>query len=168
MREINSIAELPQVQSVYAMCGGRDRGLHIAYVGIAGKLRNRVIQHLVRRDSSVATGTSAATLLPDYITEVRWWEHAGFEDRTVLQAAEMVAFDVLEPALRSRGPLQDQVKNLYNERAFYENMKVMFSTFPTGRLILPTLEIAFDRITELEKKVAELEKKLTRFSDGSL
>lgn len=90
MKNINSVTDLPNVRAVYAMYGRRGRGLHVAYVGIADALKRRVMQHLVKRDSSVATGTSAATLNPDYITEVSWWEHPNFLQRHVLQAAELV------------------------------------------------------------------------------
>lgn len=160
MIEIDSISKLPQVPAVYAIYGGSDRGLHVAYVGIGGKLKNRIMQHLVRRDSSVATGTSAAALLPDQVTEVRWWEYPDFSKRVVLEAAELVAFDLLNPALRSRGGVQDEVKELHVDQEFYEQMKQLFLGTPSGRLVLPTLEVAFDRISKLEDRVAELEKKL--------
>jgi hypothetical protein len=68
--QITTISCLPGVPAVYAMHGGKGRGLHVAYVGIADSLKARVEQHLVRRDSSVATGTSAVCLNPDYVTEV--------------------------------------------------------------------------------------------------
>jgi hypothetical protein len=42
-------------------------------------------------------------LNPDYVTELRWWEHPDFAERYVLEAAELVAYDMLNPALRSRG-----------------------------------------------------------------
>ena len=51
-----------------SMHGGRGRGAHVVYV--AGKLKQRVEQHLVRRDSSVTTGASAVCLNPDLVTEV--------------------------------------------------------------------------------------------------
>ncbi len=35
------------------MYGGRGRGLYVAYVGVAGRLKARIIQHLVRRDCAV-------------------------------------------------------------------------------------------------------------------
>ena len=60
VKTIHSISDLPNTPAVYAMYGGQGRSLHVAYVGIGGKLRGRVEQHLVRRGSSVATGTSAA------------------------------------------------------------------------------------------------------------
>jgi hypothetical protein len=141
------------------MYGGQGRGLYVAYVGVAGKLKPRVIQHLVRRDSSVATGTSAVALNPDYVTEVRWWEHPDFAQRHVLEAAELVAFDVFEPALRSRGGIQEQARQLYADGEFSEEMRALFAGDPAGRLVIATLQDALDRITELERRVAALEKR---------
>jgi excinuclease UvrABC nuclease subunit len=61
--------------------GGTGRGRHVAYVGISGNLRNRIRQHFLRRDSSVVTGTSAASLNPDLVTRIEWWLHERFEER---------------------------------------------------------------------------------------
>lgn len=160
MIEIFSVSELPQVPAVYAMYGGQGRGLYVAYVGIAGKLKNRISQHLIRRDSSVATGTSAVALLPDYVTEVHWWEYPDFDQRSVLEAAELVAFDVLDPALRSRGGIQEKAKQLYEDEDFKQAMKALFLDQKTGRLVIPTLQASVDRITQLEKRVATLERQV--------
>ena len=158
MKNIDSVTDLPNVPAVYAMYGGRGRGLHVAYVGIADALKRRVMQHLIKRDSSVATGTSAAALNPDYITEVSWWEHPDFSERHVLQAAELVAFDFLEPALRSRGAIQEKAQELYADESFNEKMTAFFQTEPTGKLIILTLQDTLEKISELERRVDELEK----------
>ena len=158
MKNINSLTDLPNVPAVYAMYGGRGRGLHVAYVGIADALKRKVMQHLIKRDSSVATGTSAAALNPDYITEVSWWEHPDFSERHVLQAAELVAFDILEPALRSRGAIQEKAQELYADESFNEKMTAFFQTEPTGKLIILTLQDTLEKISELERRVDELEK----------
>ena len=71
MQKLTPISDLPNVPAVYATYGGQGRGVYVAYVGVAGKLKPRVIQHLIRSGSSVATGTSAVALNPDYVTEVR-------------------------------------------------------------------------------------------------
>ena len=62
---------------------------------MADNLGRKVKQHLVNRDSSVTTGTSAAGLNPDHTRAVQWWADGGFSDRTTLTAAELVAFDAL-------------------------------------------------------------------------
>jgi hypothetical protein len=157
MNVLHAISDLPQTPAVYAMYGGKGRGRYVAYVGIAQKLRDRILQHLVRRDSSVTTGTSAVQLNPDYVTAVTWWEHFEFGQRPVLEAAEMIAFDVLDPALRSRGAPQGRAQDLYHDPAFYEEMRTLFQGEPAGQLVIPTLEDAFERMAELERRVVELE-----------
>src|SRR3954464_15241917 len=100
MDSLHFIDALPPVPGIYALYGGKGRQ-YVAYVGLADNLRSRIKQHLVNRDSSVTTGTGAVGLNADYIRAVGWWVDESFSDRTALQAAELVAFDVLEPALRS-------------------------------------------------------------------
>jgi len=103
MRDFSAISGLPNTPAVYALySGGRGVGRYGAYVGIAGKLKQRITQHLIRRDSSVTTGTSAASLNPDYLTELALWDHTKFHEKVALKTAEMVAFEILNPALRSR------------------------------------------------------------------
>ena len=162
MIELSSISELPNSPSVYAMYGGHKGGLYVAYVGMAGKLKQRIMQHLIRRDSSVSTGTSAVVLNPDYVSEVRWWEHPDFVKRHILEAAELVAFDVLDPALRSRGAIQEQSKAVYTDEDFQEKMRALFLGSPTGLLAIPTLQDALARITELEQRIVTLEQQLPK------
>lgn len=159
--QITTINKLPQTPAVYALYGGQDRK-YVAYVGIAGKLRGRINQHLIRRDSSVTTGTSAVSLLPDYITEVHWWEHPDFANHFALEAAELVAFDVLEPSLRSRGAIQEQIKQYFNDATFYQKMKDLFTSEPTGCLIVPSLQSVLNRVEQLEKRIETLEQALTK------
>src|SRR5215469_8911275 len=73
-----TIAQLPNVPAVYALYGGQSRALHVAYVGLATKLKSRIMQHLVTRDSSVTTGIHAVSLNPDFVTRVEWWEYFDF------------------------------------------------------------------------------------------
>jgi hypothetical protein len=161
-KPIPSIQDLPDTPAVYAMYAGRGQGFYCAYVGVAGKLKQRVLQHLVRRDSSVTTGVSAVVLRPEYITEIRWWEHPDFMERHVLEAAELVAFDVLEPILRSRGAIQEKSRQLHSDEAFRVRMKVLFEGEPSGRIALMTLQEAFEQIAELEHRVGELERLLRK------
>jgi hypothetical protein len=153
----SSISELPDVSAVYAMYSGKGQGLHCAYVGVAGKLKQRVLQHLVKRDSSVTTGSSAVVLRPEYITEIRWWEHSEFSERHILEAAELVAFDTLNPTLRSRGGIQEKSRQLYTDVTFQASMQTLFRGEPSGQVYLMTLPEAFERLEELEKRVELLE-----------
>jgi hypothetical protein len=153
----SSLSDLPNTPAVYAMYGGKGPGLYCAYVGVAGKLKGRIFQHLLRRDSSVTAETSAVVLKPEYITQIRWWEHPGFAERHIMEAAELVAFDVLNPILRSRGAIQEKARYLYSDEAFRKGMEALFQGDPSGQIALMTLQEAFDRIAELEKRVSELE-----------
>jgi hypothetical protein len=157
---VSSISDLPNVPAVYAMYGRQRPRLYVAYVGVADKLKNRILQHPVRRDSSVATGTSAVVLNPDYVTEVWWWEHPEFAERYVLEAAEMAAFEELDPALRSRGATQARAKELYADEGFRAMMRTMFGNEPSGCLVIPTLQRALERIEELERRLGALEERL--------
>ena len=90
MRKYTSVSDIPRVAAVYALYGGTGRGLYVAYVGVADNLKRRLRQHLIKKSSNVTSGTSAASLNPDYVTRVRWWEHPEFEDRPSLEETEQV------------------------------------------------------------------------------
>jgi hypothetical protein len=47
-----------------------------------------------------------------YIAYVAWWLHPSFRDKTHRLAAELVAFRALEPALRSRGGIEQSAIDL--------------------------------------------------------
>jgi hypothetical protein len=157
MRVAKALSELPSLPAVYALYGGRDTSRSAAYVGIADKLRQRIRQHLVTRDSSVATGTHVVSLNAELVTEVAWWEHPAFADRIRLEAAELVAFDVLEPTLRSRGAIHTEASKMYNDAGFHAEMQRLFAGEPAGKWSIPTLEDALERISALERRLAALE-----------
>lgn len=100
------------------------------------------------------------SLNPELVALVRWWEHESFEDKAALGAAELVAFEVLNPTLRSRGLPSDKAKNLYQDEPFHQEMRVLFSGQPTGEEAIPTLNAVIRRLNVLEKRVEELEKRL--------
>lgn len=158
--KITSVSDLPNTPAVYAMYGSQGRGLYVVYVGNAGRLRNRVVLHLIRRNSSVVTGTSAVVLNPDYVTELKWWEHPNFSERHAREAAELVAFEMLDPALRSRGTISEQAKQLSEDRSFLEKMFILFDGQPTGQYVILTLQDAINKIETLERRFEEIKKKL--------
>jgi hypothetical protein len=143
------------VPAIYAMYGGEDRR-YVAYVGIGDDLRRRVPQHLVNRNSSATTDTGAVRLHPDHISAVAWWEHASFADRVELAAAELVAFDVLEPTMRSRGGITAAAKQRATDQAFRDEMASTFVGTPTGRLELTTFASAVKRLAALECRIERL------------
>lgn len=159
MMEISSISDLPSVPAVYAMFGGRGRSLYVAYVGIASSLRSRINQHLVLRDSSIATGVAAVHLNPDCVTQIQWWEHGKFPDVSAREAAEVIAFEIFEPVLRSRGATTGRASQLCQDETFCSEMRKLFVGEPHGRLIIPTLQDALVKISELEKRITILESK---------
>lgn len=156
-RDFSAISDLPDRPAIYVLHAGGSR-TYVAYVGIAGSsLRNRIRQHFLRRDSSVTTGTSAVSLDPDQVCELTWWEHERFGERHALEAAELVAFELFEPTLRSRGGVQSASERLARDGAFQQQMRAHLSSAPAGRIRFPTLADAFARIEKLEARLRELE-----------
>ena len=162
MRDFSPIYDLPNAPAVYAFYSGGRGPRYVAYVGIAGKLKQRVVQHLIRRDSSVATGVSAVSLNPDQVTRIEWWGHPSFNKTVNLKAAEMVAFDLLQPALRSRGRDDSAGKEVLADPTFRKSMEVLFNGKPNGTVDFLTLSDALKRINQLEKRIEELEASLKK------
>jgi hypothetical protein len=118
MHKIPKISELPNFPAIYTLYGGKGQRKFVAYVGIADKLRQRISQHLARRDSSIVTGISVVSLNPDYVTEIKWWEYPDFSKRDYLKAAEVIAFEIFNPVLRSRGKLTDRAIQLLKDQDY--------------------------------------------------
>lgn len=154
MIEIDRIALLPSEPAVYALYGRRES---VAYVGISSHLRNRIEQHLQRNSSSVTSRDSAVILNTDQIEQIRWWADPEFRDGVVLGAAEEIAFDVFQPVLRSQGRTRQRSRSLAENEEFREKIRSLLASPPTGRLILPTLQEALDRISLLEQRLSALE-----------
>ena len=155
---VYSISELPNVPAVYALYGGKGRNFFVAYIGTAGKLKQRIDQHLVKRDSSVAIKTSAVGINADHVTAVKWWEHVDFRNKNSLLAAEMIAADLLDPTLKSRGIVSASANKLYSNKDFRKKMRSLFKMEPAGYLSILTLQDAFGRIREIEIRIKKLEK----------
>jgi hypothetical protein len=155
--EIRDIGSLPRVPAVYVMYGGSPRWA--AYVGIGGDLRERISQHLIKRDSSIVTGTSAVGLNPDHVREIEWWEHEDFGQRERLEAAELVAFSFFDPALRSRGRVRTASSALVDEDEFVDQVTRLFRGPPSGRLVLPSSTDMASRLEAVERRLAELERR---------
>lgn len=166
MKKITSFAELPEEPAIYALYGGQRKALYVAYVGQAGQLRTRITQHLVRRDSSIATGASVVSLNPDKVTQVTWWGHPHFEQPAMLTAAESVAFDVLNPVLRSRAGAQKSSRPFYEDESFYAEMKALFAGEPYGCLTLPTFREAILRIASLEEQMVNIQRRVLELEKG--
>ncbi len=76
------LREVPIGPSIFAMYGGEPGSRFVAYVGQARKLRERLTQHLVRRDSSVTTeASSSASTLTSCKRRAPWRAHRRTRER---------------------------------------------------------------------------------------
>jgi hypothetical protein len=154
------ISDLPNRAALYALYGGAGTRTYVAYIGITDSLKRRAAQHLLLRDSSISTGTSAVGINPDYVTALAWWEHKRFSTRAALEAAEKVAFDVLDPALRSRGGFSKAAEVLYSSRPFRKEMETLLKKNPSGYLRIPSPEEISRRLLKLEERLDKIEQHL--------
>jgi hypothetical protein len=154
------IADLPNRPALYALYGGTGRHAYVANVGITDKLKRRVAQHLLTRDSSAATDPSAVGINPDYVTEIRWWEHGRFSKPAAREAAELVAFKLLDPALRSRKPIGRASQELLKSSRFRKEMETLLNKTPTGHLHIPSLEQVARRLSAFEDRLNKIEERL--------
>ncbi len=150
-----SLSSIPRTAGIYAMY---DRSGGVAYVGLSANLRGRIEQHIMRRDSSVATGVSATVLNPDKVKRICWWLNSRFSDKAYLEAAEVVAFKVLDPSLRSRGKVTNRTQPFLEDQAFCDEMECLFRDEPSGVFHPKTLDNLVDLVLELYDRVSELEK----------
>lgn len=151
-------SDAPKSPGIYALCAGRGKSMYVAYVGMASNLRQRLVHHLVERDSSVVTGASAVSLNPDKVSEVRWWVHEDFDK--YLQEAELVAFEVLQPVLRSRQTKSPPVQFIASQNPFAKRMCKVFSGSPSGRIKIPSFHDVLEKLSELEQRIRCIERKI--------
>ena len=154
------IPDLPNGPALYALYGGTGRRADVAYVGITDRLKRRVEQHLVTRDSTAATGTAATGINPDYGTEVRWWEYRRFSEHAAREAAELVAFKLLDPVLRSRKAFGKSAQELYENSRFRKQMETLIKKEPIGHLSLPSLQQVWRRLSAFEDRLDRIEKRI--------
>jgi len=155
-RSRTSIWQLPLIPAVYALYAERSRVRQTAFVGIADNLRQRVIEQLVIRGTPFGREGDAISLDPAFLTDLYWWEHPDFADQHVLRAAEFVAADVLQPALRSRRPISARAAELHEDEHFRGRMAALFRAEAAGHLVLPSLDRVLERLAELERRLENL------------
>ena len=159
MIDFSLSAQIPQESGIYAMYGRRKND--VAYVGLGGDLKRRIQNHMIRRDSSAVTGVSATVLNPDKVSRICWWLHDSFEDPVRLEAAEIVAFRVLNPSLRSQGRNIDRAEAILNsDERFRSEMECLFRSEPNGVYHPPTFDNLMKWAQEIERRVAQLESRL--------
>jgi hypothetical protein len=123
---------------------------------MARDLHARLSQHFIRQDSSIVAA-AAVRLDLEYVRYVEWWEHEDFGDESKRHAAELVAFDVFEPVLRSRGNPTRPAVELYGDPAFGDTFERFFRGEPAGRMFHARLPDLARRLYELEARVRALE-----------
>jgi hypothetical protein len=153
-----SFRAIPKSPGVYVMY---DRQLRGSYVGISKELRSRIEQHLSRKDSSVTTGVSTAALIPDNVRCVCWWTDPLFHDRANLEAAELIAFEIFDPALRSRGHNTARAKEALKDESLKAHARSILLEHPHGTYIPKNLDNLTDLVLELEERIAKFEGKET-------
>lgn len=160
-----SLDLIPTEPGIYAMY---DRNNKAAYVGQSRNLRKRIKDHIVNRDSTAVTRLSPTMLNPDYVYRICWWQcDSLFDDPVNRQAAEFVAFDILESTHRSRAQSSGKAEDRAHEQSFRTNMENLFNGKPAGRYYPPTLQNVTNCISKLCKRVSELESQIERLNSPS-
>ena len=155
-----SLDSIPTEPGIYAMY---DRNNKAAYVGESRKLRKRIKDHIVNRDSTAVTRLSPTMLNPDYVYRICWWQcDSVFDEQVNRQAAELVAFDVLGSSHRSRAPISKKAKDRAREQPFRTNMEKLFNGEPAGYYYPPTLLNLTNCVSKLCERVSELESEIER------
>ena len=150
-----SLDLIPAEPGIYAM---NDRNNKAAYVGESDNLRDRIRDHIVNRDSTAVTRLSPTMLNPDYVYRICWWQcDSIFDERVNRQAAELVAFDVLDSSHKSRAAIPNKAKDKACEQPFRTIMVNLFNGKPVGCYYPPTLRNLTDCVSQLCKRVSELE-----------
>lgn len=157
LKVVSSIKGLPNKSAIYCLICGKGKN-SILYVGQTDNLRRRIGQHLVNRDSSVTMEGSPVKIDPSHVEKVEWWEQSDFSDSAIRGAAEIVAFDILNPRLRSGSNGSKDATKLSKNEVFYNKMKIFFTGTPSGRMNVMTIEGLIERLLILEDRVATLEK----------
>lgn len=150
---------MPKWEGIYAFFEGDPDKVACAYVGESGNLNSRIKQHLVLRNSSVTTGRSVVGLRADLIRYVQWWDREDFADKARRLAAELVAFDVLDPTLRSRAGINAEARTLSQNKTFRRRMEKLFEE-ADGQLHIRALVDLADKMAELETRLSAVEELL--------
>ena len=146
-----SLSSIPKAAGIYAMY---DRSGNVARVGLSKNLRSRIGQ-----DHRIYHNRDSATVLnPDKVSCICWWLNPRFSDKAYREAAEVVAFEVLNPSLRSRGKVTKRAKDILEDQTFRDEMARLFRGDPSGVFRPKTLDNLVNLVLELHNRVSELEK----------
>ena len=148
------LSRIPKDPGIYAMY---DKSNKVAYVGRSTNLRTRIRQHIIKRNSSVTTGVSATVLNPEKISYIKWWVHETFSNENCLKAAEQIAFEELDPILRSR----NKAKSILENQDFCKQMKDLFKSEPSGLFRPNSLDNLANLVDNLVNLVEELDERVS-------
>ena len=157
MDECYFLSNIPRLPGIYAM---RTNSSDVAYVGLSKNLHDRIQQHLYLRDSSVTTGVQATLLNPDQISRVDYWHDTIFEDSDTLRAAEVIAFEVFSPSLRSRGKNSKAATSKLEDEDFVIQVRSILQKAPTGSHIPQNLHNLWQLVERLSTEIASLREQL--------
>jgi len=148
---------VPDIPAVYAFHGSGKGKQYVVYVGYAHHLKQRIIKHLIGRDNKDAAGASAISLNPNQLIRLEWWQHPSFDKTVNLRVAEIVAIEILQPALRRRTRGGKHCKLVIRDGSFVISMQELFKGPPTGSVEIYSLSDALRKIDLLEKRIEHLE-----------
>lgn len=161
MKMASSIRELPNQPAIYVLRSGRGSN-SILYVGQTDNLRRRIGQHLKNRDSSITMEGSPVKIDPGLVEKVEWWEQTDFSDPTARKAAEQIAFEVLNPRVRSGTNGSKGSIERSKDKTFRNRINVLFNGPPSGTFTVATLESVIERLLRLESRLTLLEKHIEK------
>ena len=155
---------VPEEPGIYAFYQNYPRAsAPCAYVGSSGTLRTRIKHHLCLQISTVGSKGKAVSLNIDQLTDLNYWTHEKFSEKKYLHAAEFLLMDLANPLYRAESNIILEAKNLLDKNhpdydgIFIEEMQTFLQN-ASGTVALPSMVVMHNRITELEKRMALIEK----------
>ena len=158
MRSFDEVKHLPQLPGINGFKRPNNIQDNYSYIGLSNKLRESVSQHLLKRDSSIATGSSDISLNQENIAEYHWRINESFGIREYWEAAELIAFERFNLTLVSRVTPSTRALEISNDEVFKKQMDKLFSNVPSGYINFHDLSWAINKIKELENEILELRK----------
>jgi hypothetical protein len=101
-------------------------------------------------------------LNPDQITSLSWWVHPDFDETVKLKAAEIVAFEIQNPALRSRAGADNAGLTMLADKDFHGKMKMLFKGNPSGIVEFASLADALTAVRNLKIRIEKLEERISK------
>lgn len=146
---------VPKEPGIYALFDGI-KGNKCVYVGKSGQLKTRVRDHLVLQISTVTSGTAGASMNVENLTKLKWWTRDEFSNEAFLDAFETLAFEYLDPQLRSRGGRLKSGETYLNDPNFKKMAEDILKE-PSGEVELLSHARLYQKIQEIEQRLENLE-----------